>query len=180
MSCPLSVAVLAVFDCLRVDGVQVTDRNDIVLAGMKLARFTMEMKTKFEVPVCALYNSVFRTIITVAGRSVRMWSAVDGSIVKEFKLIASSVRERARSVMVDGSAQGIGLWTRTSSSDRIRWMAACHGTCCCCRRMRVGDHYRVSGRPVSSRRVCCNGCGNAWRVAPWPVARVARVARGRQ
>jgi hypothetical protein len=72
---------------------QVTDTYDIVLAGMKMSRFCLEMRTKFEVPVCSLYNSVFRTIITVAGRSIRMWSAVDGSIVKEFKLISSSVRQ---------------------------------------------------------------------------------------
>ena len=71
---------------------QVTDTFDIVLAGMKMSRFTLEMRTKYEVPVCSLYNSVFRTIITIAGRSIRMWSALDGTIVKEFKLISSSVR----------------------------------------------------------------------------------------
>jgi hypothetical protein len=72
-------------------GHQVMDNFDIVLAGMKMSRFSLEMQVRYELPVCTLYNSVFRSIITISGRSIRMWSAVDGSITKEFKLIASSV-----------------------------------------------------------------------------------------
>lgn len=95
---------------------QVMDNFDIVLAGMKMSRFSLEMQVRYEVPVCTLYNSVFRSIITISGRSIRMWSAVDGSITKEFKLIASSdvtaacLDDRQRKIIVGTQSGSIEVF----------------------------------------------------------------------
>ena len=59
---------------------------------MRFQRLVVEYLSVHAPPLLTLYNSVSRMVITVAGKSVRMWSAVDGTLVHEFKEVTDSVR----------------------------------------------------------------------------------------
>lgn len=74
-----------------VQTLQTTHTYDILLASMRFQRLTIQKLSVYSPPVLSLFNSVFLTIFTIAGTTIRIWSAVDGGLVSEFKQVTETV-----------------------------------------------------------------------------------------
>jgi hypothetical protein len=92
--------------CVR--GAQTTHTYDILLASMRFQRLTIQKLSVYSPPVLSLFNSVFLTIFTISGTTIRIWSAVDGAIVSEFKQVTETVRTPLAGVPLSVSASVVG------------------------------------------------------------------------